>query len=163
MNEGKITRNEVEDFLYHEAALLDQWKLEEWLRLLTQDAVYEIPSNDAPDSSARDALFLIADDFIRVKARIKRLCDTEAHAEFPRSRTRRMIANVRITECEGNNLSVSANFSVYRYRRNASLRLYVGRYEYGLRITSKGLLIAKRRVILDPTELGTLGAISFIL
>lgn len=25
-----VTRAEVEDFLYHEAALLDEWRLKEW-------------------------------------------------------------------------------------------------------------------------------------
>jgi len=163
MIKKEVTKSEVEDFLYHEAALLDEWKLDEWLDLLADDAIYQIPSTDAPDSNARHALFLIADDLTRIKARVKRLNDTEAHAESPRSRTRRMIANVRITGCEGEKLSVSANFSVYRYRRNSPLRLYVGRYEYCLRKTHGGLRIAERRVILDPTELGTLGAVSFIL
>src|SRR5207253_10818569 len=45
-----ITRAEVEDFLYHEAALLDAWKLDEWLALLTDDATYRVPSNDRPES-----------------------------------------------------------------------------------------------------------------
>jgi p-cumate 2,3-dioxygenase subunit beta len=163
MSAKDITRSDVEDFLYDEAALLDEWRLNEWLELLTDDAIYQIPSTDAPDSDARNALFLIADDATRIKARVKRLNDTEAHAESPRSRTRRMIANVRIMERDGDTLAVSANFSVYRYRRNSSLRHFVGRYEYRLRVTDKGLRIAERRVILDPTELGTLGAISFIL
>jgi p-cumate 2,3-dioxygenase subunit beta len=38
-----ITRAEVEDFLYHEAALLDEWKLNEWQELLTDDAAYYVP------------------------------------------------------------------------------------------------------------------------
>ena len=71
---------------------VDEWRLDEWLKLLTDDAIYQIPSTDAPDSDARNALFLIADDATRIKARVKRLNDTEAHAESPRSRTRRMIA-----------------------------------------------------------------------
>ena len=29
-------REEVEDFLYQEAALLDEWRLDEWLALLPQ-------------------------------------------------------------------------------------------------------------------------------
>ena len=163
MSTSDITRSEVEEFLYEEAALLDGWRLNEWLALLTDDAIYQIPSTDAPDSHAHNSLFLIADDATRIKARVKRLNDTEAHAEFPRSRTRRMIANVRIIERDRDTLAVSANFSVYRYRRNSPLRQFVGRYDYRLRVTAEGLRIAERRVILDPTELGTLGAVSFIL
>ncbi len=35
-----VTRAEVEDFLYREAALLDEWKLDEWEKLLADDATY---------------------------------------------------------------------------------------------------------------------------
>jgi len=43
------SRNEVEDLLYREAALLDEWRLEEWLELLTDDAVYQVPPTDVPE------------------------------------------------------------------------------------------------------------------
>jgi len=163
MNATSVTRTDIEDFLFEEAALLDEWRLDEWLDLLTEDAGYFVPSNDAPDSDHRNALFTIADDIHRIRARVKRLKDTEAHAEFPHSRTRRMIANVRILERDADEISVSANFTVYRYKRGAPLRMYVGRYRYRLKATSDGLRIAERRAILDPTELGPLGAVSFIL
>ena len=105
------------DASYEEAALLDRWRLEDWLELLTDDAEYEVPSTDAPLSKTGDALFLIADDFNRIKARVKRLNDPEAHAESPRSRTRRMISNVRITKLQGADIHAAANFSVYRFCR----------------------------------------------
>ena len=54
MNVNDITRSAVEDFLYQEAALLDEWHLDEWLSLLTDEAIYQIPSTDAPDSQAHD-------------------------------------------------------------------------------------------------------------
>ena len=41
MNEilaSTVSRAEVEDLFYHEADLLDSWKLDEWLKLLTDDA-----------------------------------------------------------------------------------------------------------------------------
>ena len=49
MAERPVTRAEVEDFLYHEAALLDDWRLDEWLGLLTDDAAYYVPPNDKPE------------------------------------------------------------------------------------------------------------------
>ena len=72
------TRAEVEDFLYHEAALLDAWKLDEWLGLLTHDARYRVPSNDAPDGDPASTLFLIADDIHRIRGRVARLKDPQA-------------------------------------------------------------------------------------
>lgn len=156
-----MTREQVEDFLYLEAALLDAWKLDEWLALLTEDATYRVPSNDAPESDPRAALFTIADDMARIRARVTRLKDRGAHAEYPRSRTRRLISNVRIVASEP--LRVEANFVVYRFRRNENVREYVGRYRYTLKKVNGELRIASREAILDAMELASLGAVSFIL
>jgi p-cumate 2,3-dioxygenase beta subunit len=161
-----ITRAEVEDFLYREAALLDAWQLDEWLALLTDDARYRIPSNDAPDSDPASALFLVADDIHRIRGRVARLKDPQAHAEFPHSRTRRMITNVRIEELVSgthSEITVHANFTVHRFRRGERVSQFVGRYRYRLRVVHGALKIALREAILDSEELGRLGAVSFIL
>ena len=156
-----IRRSEVEEFLYHEAALLDAWKLDEWLALLTEDATYRVPSNDRPESDPKTALFMIADDIRRIRARVTRLNDPHAHAEFPRSRTRRMISNVRITDTSP--LRVEANFVVYRFRGNDDVREYVGRYRYVLEKKGAQFRIKSREAILDAMELASLGTVSFIL
>lgn len=163
MNAATISRSEVEDFLYHEAALLDAWELDAWLALLTPDAIYRVPSNDAPTSTPNDALFMIADDTRRINERVKRLQDRNAHAEFPHSRTRRMISNVRIVERAETELTVAANFVVYRHRRDDDIRSYIGLYRYVLRATPDGLRIAQRHAILDAMALGAMGLVSFIL
>jgi p-cumate 2,3-dioxygenase beta subunit len=159
--DGRVTRAEVEDFLYREAALLDAWRLDEWLALLTDDATYRVPSNDQPQSDPKSALFTIADDIRRIRARVARLKDPHAHAEFPRSRTRRVISNVRIVEHSP--LQVEANFVVYRYRTNDDVRTYVGRYRYTLVRAGSDLRIRAREAILDSLELASLGTVSFIL
>jgi p-cumate 2,3-dioxygenase beta subunit len=160
---ARVTRAEVEDFLYMEADLLDGWRLDEWLGLLTPDATYRVPSNDAPDADPRSVLFTIADDIERIRARVKRLKNVHAHAESPRSRTRRMIHNVRVHGQDGDLVTVTANFIVYRFRRIQETREYVGRYEYSLRVTKDGLRIKDRRAVFDSAVLGELGAVSFIL
>ena len=158
-----VTRAEVEDFLYHEAALLDDWKLTEWQALLTDDACYYVPSNDQPESDHRHALFLIADDRERIRQRIIRINDPNCHAEYPRSRTRRMISNVRILGVDGELVTVAANFVCYRYRRYERIREYVGAYRYILKRAGDGFRIKERRVLIDAHELGSLGSVSFIL
>lgn len=166
LNAADITRAQVEDFLFDEAALLDAWRLDDWLALLTDDATYRVPSNDAPTSSPTEALFMVADDARRIHERVLRLKDRNAHAEFPHSRTRRMISNVRIVERGdhgGAELAVEANFVVYRHRRHADIRTYVGQYRHRLRVTPDGLRIAQRSAILDAMELGEMGLLSFIL
>jgi p-cumate 2,3-dioxygenase beta subunit len=159
----EITRQQVEDFLFEEAALLDAWRLDDWLALLTDDATYRVPSNDAPDSQPADALFMIADDIRRIRERVLRLKDRNAHAEFPHSRTRRIVGNVRITARTDSEISIEANFVVVRHRRNADIRTFVGQYRHVLRVTPEGLRIAQRKAVLDAHELGDMGLVSFIL
>lgn len=164
---SSVTRAQVEDFLYAEAALLDAWRLDEWLALLTEDARYEVPSNDRPEADHRSTLFTIADDIRRIRERVIRLNDRNAHAEYPHSRTRRLISNVRIVGTDGNELRVEANFVVYRFRRGERIREYVGQYRHTLRVadnTGDGALkIARRMAVIDAAELGSLGSVSFIL
>jgi p-cumate 2,3-dioxygenase beta subunit len=154
-----MTRQEAEDFLYYEAALLDAWKLDEWLMLLTNDARYQVPSNDAPEGDPKSTLFLIADDMARIRGRVTRLKDPQAHAEFPHSRTRRIISNVRMV----GDLEIAANFVVHRFRRDERVTQFVGRYRYRIRMVEGKPKIALREAILDSQELGSLGAVSFIL
>jgi len=112
----EITRAEIEEFLYEEAALLDAWRLREWLTLLTDDATYEIPSTDTPDGESRTSLFIVADNIERIRSRVNQLLGKAAWAENPPSRTRRLISNVRILATDGETVRVAANFVVYRMR-----------------------------------------------
>jgi len=160
--EPAITRQEIEDFLYEEAALLDEWRLQEWLELLTEDAAYYVPSTDIPDGDHRTTLFLIADDAVRLRSRVKQLLGKSAHAETPHSRTRRLLSNVRIRGVEDDCISVTANFAVYRLRLE-QVDTYVGRYEYVLVRHQGRLKIRERRAILDLEALRPHGKVSFIL
>jgi p-cumate 2,3-dioxygenase beta subunit len=158
-----VTRAEVEDFLYREAALLDEWKLNEWEALLADDACYYVPPNDQLEGDHRSTLFLVADDRERIRQRVIRINDPNCHAEYPKSRTRRMISNVRIVGSEGDLITVTANFVCYRFRRYERIREYVGVYRYVLRRSGDSFKIKERRVLIDAHELGTLGSVSFIL
>jgi len=157
-----ITRAEVEEFLYEEAALLDAWRLREWLGLLTDDATYEVPSTDMPDGDARTTLFLVADNRERLRSRVNQLLGKTAWAENPRSRTRRLITNVRVLDADGDTIRVTANFVVYRMRVE-QVDTYVGRYEYTLVRHDGALRIRRRRAILDLEALRPHGKISIIL
>jgi len=158
-----VSRAEIEDLFYHEAELLDGWKLDDWLALMTDDANYYVPPNDKPDADHRFTLFTIADDMVRLRERIIRLKDPNCHAEYPPSRTRRLITNVRITAVEDDIISAAANFAIHRFRRGGAHQEFVGRYRYKLRRQHGMLKIVERRAILDAEELGALGSVSFIL
>lgn len=158
-----FTRTEIEDLLYVEAALLDDWKLVEWLALYTADARYEVPATDLPrDAQPETSLFYIADDAFRLGERVKRLMKKTAFAEYPRSKTRHMVSNVRILESNGDECRCGANFVTYR-TKSGTTDTYIGSSEYTLLRTEGGLRIRKKRCTLDLDSLRPQGRVSIIL
>jgi p-cumate 2,3-dioxygenase beta subunit len=146
---ASATRAEVEDFLYAEAALLDEWRLDEWFALFAPGAVYEVPTAGAPDDDdSAKALFYIADDYVRLRERVARLGKREAHAEFPRSRLRRMVSNVRILSASAGQLRVACNLVCYR-AKNGKVDTYFGHALYGLDTSGPKWRITNKRVMLD--------------
>ena len=154
-------RLDTEEFLYEEAALLDDWRLDDWLALFTPDARYEVPSTDHPSGGPADALMLVSDTAAMLAARVKRLNSRKAHREFPWSRTRRIIGNVRILSQDGDELEVAANFAVYRSRREVNV--YMGQYRYRLVRHGDSFKIRFRRAELDVETLDPHGTLSIIL
>jgi p-cumate 2,3-dioxygenase beta subunit len=157
-----LLREEIEDFLYHEAALLDEWRLEEWLALFTDDAAYVIPATDLPDGDPRTDLMILDDDLPRLRGRVERLLSGRAPRESPWSRTRRFISNVRVRKVEGEECFVTASFLVYRIRLG-QFGPYIGRYEYTLRRAESGWKIRHRRAVLDQEALTDHGVVSIIV
>src|SRR3954451_18649369 len=125
-----IARTDVEDFLFGEAELLDEWRLPEWLELFTDDAIYYVPATDvAPDSSPDKTLFYVADDRFRLSERVKRLMKRTAHAEFPHSRTRHLVSNVRIRSRSEIEIEVGSSFVTYR-TKDGITDIYFGGNRY---------------------------------
>jgi p-cumate 2,3-dioxygenase beta subunit len=158
------TRDEIEDFLFLEAQLLDGWKLHEWEALFTDDGRYLVPpiGMESPETlDPRSILFLVADDRERMRQRVIRLLKTSAHAEYPRSRTRRMIGNIR-SRPEGGDVRVRSNFIVHRMRRG-EVMTYMGEAFHWLNVTPDGLRIREKRACLDLETLKPQGALTVIL
>jgi len=151
----------VEEFLYHEAALLDAWRLDEWLALFTADGRYLVPTTDLPDGDPQKDLVFIDDDMVRLRARVERLKSRHGHREYPSSRTRRFISNVQI-KVEDGDFVVTSSFLVYRFRLGESSP-YVGWYEHTLKRVDGELKIHHRKAVLDQEALSEHGAVSIIL
>ena len=93
---------------------------------------------------------------------MRQLTGKTAWAETPRSRTRRLVTNVRVTSVDGDSVAVKANFAVWRFQFD-NTDVYVGRYEHTLVRTAEGLRVRERKVVLDLESLRPHGRISFIL
>src|SRR2546430_15503718 len=96
---------------------LDEWGLGGWRAVRAPDARYLVPPLDVPDADHRDTLFLIADDRRTLASRVRQLLSGTTWAENPRSRTRRLITNVRLLAAEGGEARATANFAVWRLQR----------------------------------------------
>jgi p-cumate 2,3-dioxygenase subunit beta len=155
-------RQQVEEFLYAEAALLDAWALDDWLLLFDGDAKYEVPCNDAPDGDPAHDLMLIDDNHVRLAARVTRLNSRRAHREYPHSRTNHQVFNVSVQDPSDDVISVTASFTVWRFRAGRS-SCYVGRYHYRLRRDDSGFRIALKRAELDMTDLRSVADVAIIL
>lgn len=161
-NQGQWRRAEVEEFLYAEMAYLDQWELDEWFKLFTEDCVYVVPTTDLPDGDpARDMVF-IDDNHIRLEGRVRKLKNDMAHREVPRSRTRHLISNVRIIDVIDGDAVVEAYFVIYRFK-GTNKEPYVGQYRYRLTRQNGNIMIRHRRATLDLETLRDQGAVSIIL
>lgn len=157
-----VSRAEVEDFLFHESDLLDTWQLDAWANLFTDDGEYLIPPTDLPDGDPSRHLFLVYDDRHRLGERAKRLGKKTAHAEFPHSRTRHLITNVRIAQ-EGETVNATCNFVVYR-SKNGVNDIYPGHSIYRLVAQAEGgFRIRRKRAVLDVDTLRPQGKVSIIL
>jgi p-cumate 2,3-dioxygenase beta subunit len=147
--QAAVTRAEVEDFLFAEAALLDDWRLDDWFALFAPGAVYEVPTAGAPDDDdSGKSLFYIADDHVRLRERVARLGKRAAHAEFPHSRTRRLIGNVRILGQGGPLIKVTCNFICHRAKAG-KVDAYFGHILYAIDTADPAWKIASKRVMLD--------------
>jgi p-cumate 2,3-dioxygenase beta subunit len=158
-----VTRADVEDFLYLEAALLDDWKLTEWLALFVPGARYLVPpagSNDDVDPAT--TLFYVADDYHRLTERVKRLGKKNAHVEFPHSRCRRMVSNVRIVEGSDESFIATSNFVTYRSKRGVT-ETYLGHHRYELCVDAGAIKIRKKTSFLDTDDINAQGKVSIIL
>jgi biphenyl 2,3-dioxygenase beta subunit len=155
-------RQEVEDFLYYEAELLDERRFREWLELFADDARYFMPVRHNPHARPEDPSQELSapgeehyfdDTKETLRRRVERLYSPTAWAEVPPSRTRHLVSNVRLERDDGREIEVHSNFLVYRTRLETDQDIFVGARRDTLRRVDGGFKIARRTIILDQAVL----------
>ena len=149
---------EVEEFLFMEAELLDARRFRDWLELLTDDIHYWMPVRRTTTAREADLEFtepggvaFFDDDKAMLTMRVERLMAGGAWAEDPPSRTRRLLANVRVLADDGDEVTVAANFQLYRTRLASEEDVWIGRREDRLRRGADGFRLARRHIFLEQT------------
>ena len=133
-----------QQFLLHEARLLDEARFDDWLALFTCDAWYWVPSQpDQPDP--HETVSLIYDDRRLLETRVRRLASPRMYSQEPRSRTSRIIANVSIEAADDAARTVRSKFMMIEYRRD-SQRIFGGTAFHRLVQSEDGVRIAWKRV-----------------
>ena len=140
----------VEQFLYYEARLLDEQRLEEWLALFTADATYWLPlERDQKDPIQTSSL--VYDDRTLLELRVKQARHPRAHARLPLARTVHQVGNIEIHDEEKGELKVHSNLVLVEFRAEKQ-RVWGALVEHHLRRASDGYRIAHKRVDLVNSE-----------
>jgi benzoate/toluate 1,2-dioxygenase beta subunit len=154
-----------EEFLFHEARLLDTQRYEEWLELFTEDATYWVPL-ELGQKDPYETSSIIHDDRTLLGLRVKQLRHPRAHARVPLARTVHQVGNVLVEKESGDEIVVSSTLSVIEFR-NEKQRLYGALVLHRLRPLKDGnanrsFRIAHKRVDLVNSE-GELDGIAILL
>ncbi len=161
-----LLKEELEEFLYREAELLDERRYEEWLGLFTEDARYWMPMrrNVPRDELEREFTREGADvnwfdeGKETLTRRVKQILTGVHWAEEPASRICHMVSNVQIVTASlagptPAEVAVKSRFLVYRNRVETETDLLVGKREDLLRRVDGGWRIARRKIVLDQSVL----------
>jgi benzoate/toluate 1,2-dioxygenase beta subunit len=144
-------RQQVEQFLYYEAQLMDEHRYDEWLALWTDDALYWVPTG-RDDIDPKREISLIYDDRVRLQLRISRLKSGFAHAQEPKSRMRRIVSNIVVEKVEKGEILAYSNFLLAELRRGKQ-DLFAGRTIHRLRPHEGSFkLIAKKVLLVNNDE-----------
>ncbi len=174
-NATREVGREIEQFLYREASLLDDFRYTEWLELFTDDLRYWMPVMERryrTDSkgvqvlateqykerefSSETEVGLLDETKDSLARRIERFETGMAWAEDPPSRTCYVISNVIVSDgARETEKNVRSNFILYRTRGDMEQDFYVGCRHDVLRLVNGDWKISYRKIILPQNVLAS--------
>ncbi|TFZ00850.1 aromatic-ring-hydroxylating dioxygenase subunit beta [Ramlibacter henchirensis] len=93
----------AQEFIAHEAHLLDAQRYDEWLALFAEDGRYWVPLQGAAQTEGALHNSLADEDRLLLSLRIERLKNPRAHSQHPASRCQHLLqAPVQVQADEGN-------------------------------------------------------------
>jgi benzoate/toluate 1,2-dioxygenase beta subunit len=139
-------RARFEEFIIHEARLLDERRFRDWMALFAEDGTYWVPALPEQQSPF-DQASLFYDDRDLMKTRIDRLEHPRIHVQTPPSRTAHLVGNIAVDESDAakGEFIVSSTVLMVEYRDEAQ-RIFAGRQRHRLRRRGEGFCIVQKRV-----------------
>ena len=156
-----VLTQEISEFLYAEAELLDERCFDQWLDLFTEDAQYWMPlrqnvqlgEQHRENTSDLDGISWFDEGKPTLKSRVDQIKSGQHWAEEPLSRVCHMVSNVQIVKSTSSEATVKSRMLVYRNRLQDETDLFIGKREDVLRKVDHQWKIAKRKIILDQNVL----------
>jgi 3-phenylpropionate/cinnamic acid dioxygenase small subunit len=145
--------HDIEQFLYLEARLADEGDYDGWEALWTDDGIYWIPAN-GDDIDPATQMSILFDNRSRIALRVRQLKSDKRHAQNPKSRLRRLLANIEVIDAgavDDDIVVAAANFLIYE-SRDRGTTLWGGRTEYRLRRVDGGWRMARKKVMLVDND-----------
>ena len=136
----------LEQFLYHEARLLDEQRWEEWNALYLEDAEYWVPATPGQPDPHNHVSLIYETGLLRA-VRIKRYKHPNAFSLQPMPRSAHLVSNVMLDSFDASaaECSVNSRFIMLQYRREKQ-EVFAGAYHHRLRMEEDGFRIAAKRV-----------------
>ena len=92
-----VSRDQIIDFIYDEARMLDEGRYDEWLALWLEDGIYWMPL-DYKQTEAKMTTSLMHEDMFMLKLRVERLNGARTFSQKPKSRCHHVIQRPFIDE-----------------------------------------------------------------
>jgi 3-phenylpropionate/cinnamic acid dioxygenase small subunit len=146
------TRQDLIDFVVHEAYLLDRKRYDEWLDLFTDDAFYWVPlAQDQPDGLNQTS-HLYEDKLLRT-LRVERLKSPRAFSQQPPSRAHHLLQTpvVELSDPAANHHLLRTPFH-YTEVQLDERNLFVGTVYHHLTLDSGRLRMKLKRVNLLDSD-----------
>ncbi len=146
-----ITRQDLVDFVVHEARLLDERRYEEWNALFTDDAYYWVPLVPNQPDGINHTSHLYEDKLLR-ELRIERLKGPRAFSQQPPSRCHHLLQTPTVESFDpAGNLHVVRTEFHYSESQGDELNFFVGHAVHHLSLQDGALRIKLKRVnLLNP-------------
>ena len=143
-----VDTHEIEQFLYAEAALLDDGQYEQWLDLFADDGRYWVPLQGAGQSETSKCNSIADEDKMLLALRIERLRAGLAHSQQPRSAMQHVLQRPTLLppESDAPSISVLSTPFVYAESRGDDVVMLHGHYIHRLIRQEGRLRIALKRV-----------------
>ncbi|ERP90757.1 aromatic-ring-hydroxylating dioxygenase subunit beta [Labrenzia sp. PO1] len=139
-----VSREEVIDFIYDEARMLDEGRYSEWLSLWLEDGHYWMPL-DYKQTDPHLVTSLLYEDMFMLRLRVERLNGARTFSQKPKSRCHHVIQRPFIDKMDGDRIVTNTSMHYVETRLDEQFLLALTA-THELKVVDGEIRIANKRV-----------------